>query len=55
MLVNAKGYFEEHLSVGDYYEEGQKTFGEWFGEGAPLLGLAGKVSEILWQGHVAGA
>ena len=24
-LSNAKRYFSEHLSVGDYYQEGQKT------------------------------
>jgi conjugative relaxase-like TrwC/TraI family protein len=43
-LKNAKGYFEEHLSVGDYYAEGQRVQGEWFGEGAALLGLSGKVT-----------
>jgi conjugative relaxase-like TrwC/TraI family protein len=43
-LKNAKGYFEEHLSVGDYYAEGQRVQGEWFGEGAALLGLNGKVT-----------
>jgi len=26
-LSNAKRYFSEHLSVGDYYQEGQKTWG----------------------------
>jgi conjugative relaxase-like TrwC/TraI family protein len=43
-LKNAKGYFEEHLCVGDYYAEGQRVQGEWFGEGAALLGLNGKVT-----------
>jgi conjugative relaxase-like TrwC/TraI family protein len=43
-LKNAKGYFEEHLCVGDYYVEGHRVHGEWFGEGAALLGLNGKVS-----------
>ncbi|MCI0539006.1 MAG: relaxase domain-containing protein [Verrucomicrobiales bacterium] len=42
-LKNAKGYFEEHLCVGDYYDEGQRVSGEWFGEGAKRLGLSGKV------------
>jgi conjugative relaxase-like TrwC/TraI family protein len=42
-LKNAKGYFEEHLSVGDYYDDGQKTSGQWFGEGAEILHLAGRV------------
>ncbi len=43
-LKNAKRYFEEHLAVGDYYEEGQKLAGRWFGIGAWDLGLAGQVS-----------
>jgi conjugative relaxase-like TrwC/TraI family protein len=43
-LKNAKGYFEEHLCVGDYYAEDQRVQGEWFGEGAALLGLSGKVT-----------
>jgi len=42
-LSNAKRYFSEHLSVGDYYQEGQKTWGQWFGLGAETLGLAGQV------------
>ena len=42
-LTNARKYFEEHLSIGDYYDEGQRVSGEWFGHGAERLGLAGKV------------
>ncbi len=42
-LANAKEYFEEHLCVGDYYDEGQRVSGEWQGIGAARLGLAGKV------------
>jgi conjugative relaxase-like TrwC/TraI family protein len=42
-LTNAKSYFEEHLSVGDYYSEGERVGGEWFGKGAELLGLSGAV------------
>lgn len=42
-LTNAKEYFEEHLCVGDYYDEGQRVTGEWFGTGAEHLGLSGKV------------
>jgi hypothetical protein len=42
-LQNAKEYFEEHLCVGDYYNEGQRVAGEWFGLGAKQLGLSGKV------------
>ena len=44
-LRNAKSYFREHLSAGDYYAEGQKVTGEWFGLGAEKLGLAGAVTE----------
>lgn len=42
-LKNAKEYFEEHLAVGDYYDEGQRIAGEWIGLSAERLGLAGKV------------
>jgi conjugative relaxase-like TrwC/TraI family protein len=42
-LKNAQEYFEEHLCVGDYYDEGQRVSGEWQGRGAELLGLSGKV------------
>lgn len=44
-LRNAREYFREHLCVGDYYAEGQKVTGEWFGEGAEKLDLKGKVTE----------
>lgn len=43
-LKNAKGYFEEHLSVGDYYAENERVQGEWLGKGAELLNLAGAVT-----------
>jgi conjugative relaxase-like TrwC/TraI family protein len=42
-LRNAKSYFEEHLSVGDYYSEGERIGGDWFGKGAESLGLGGMV------------
>ena len=42
-LKNAKEYFEEHLCVGDYYNEGEQVTGEWFGQGGERLGLSGKV------------
>ena len=44
-LQNAKEYFREHLCVGDYYAQGQKVTGEWFGLGAEKLGLKGAVKE----------
>lgn len=43
-LANAKTYFSEHLSVGDYYT-GERLGGAWFGAGAKELGLTGKVGE----------
>ena len=42
-LKNAKGYFDQHLCVGDYYDEGQRVSGVWFGAGAERLGLSGNV------------
>ena len=42
-LTNAREYFEEHLCVGDYYDEGQRVAGQWIGAGAEQLGLSGKV------------
>jgi len=42
-LKNAEEYFEEHLAVGDYYDEGQRIAGEWIGLGAERLTLSGKV------------
>lgn len=44
-LSNAQSYFAEHLAVGDYYQEGQKVAGEWFGIGAAALGLSGTMRE----------
>ena len=42
-LKNAEEYFEEHLAVGDYYDEGQRIAGEWIGLGGQRLDLSGKV------------
>ncbi len=44
-LQNAREYFREHLCVGDYYSEGQKIAGDWFGQAAYELGLSGSVTE----------
>jgi conjugative relaxase-like TrwC/TraI family protein len=38
-LSNAKGYFQDHLTVGDYYDQDQKVVGRWHGQGAASLGL----------------
>ncbi len=40
-LKDARQYFKEHLSVGDYYTEGRHVPGHWFGQGAETLGLTG--------------
>ena len=42
-LKHAQEYFEEHLCVGDYYDEGQRVVGQWIGAGAEQLGLTGKI------------
>jgi conjugative relaxase-like TrwC/TraI family protein len=44
-LKNARGYFEEHLCVGDYYAENERIQGQWLGAGASQLGLVGVVRE----------
>jgi conjugative relaxase-like TrwC/TraI family protein len=44
-LANAKSYFQEHLSVGDYYAEQERVQGEWIGAGAVMLGLSGAVKQ----------
>lgn len=44
-LRNAKAYFREHLSAGDYYAQSHTVSGEWFGLGAEKLGLRGVVTE----------
>ena len=44
-LRNAKAYFREHLSAGDYYAQGHTVSGEWFGLAAEKLGLHGIVTE----------
>jgi conjugative relaxase-like TrwC/TraI family protein len=45
-LKHAREYFREHLSVGDYYAEGQKVTGQWLGQGAEMLGLKNPVTEV---------
>jgi len=47
-LVNARQYFREHLSVGDYYSQGLKIAGKWLGHGAAKLGLQGPVDEAAF-------
>ena len=44
-LRNAREYFREHLSSGDYYSADAQVAGEWFGLGTEKLGLSGHVKE----------
>lgn len=41
----AKDYFTESLSRGDYYRTGQETLGRWGGKAAKELGLSGEVKQ----------
>ncbi|HVT83277.1 MAG TPA: MobF family relaxase [Phycisphaerae bacterium] len=47
-LENARQYFREHLTAGDYYSQGQEIAGEWLGLGAEKLGLRGHVDEAAF-------
>ncbi len=43
VMRNGSGYAEKHLERNDYYAEGEKVIGTWFGIGAEKLGLKGPV------------
>jgi hypothetical protein len=45
-LKNAREYFEEHLCVGDYYNEWQRVAGEWIGVGAGRLTMHTETEKI---------
>lgn len=42
-MSNGTGYAKKHLERNDYYAEGERVLGEWFGRGAEQLGLEGQV------------
>ena len=42
-MSDGKGYSARHLEHNDYYAEGERVVGEWFGRGAELLGMSGVV------------
>ncbi len=42
-MSNATGYAMKHLERNDYFAEGEKVVGKWFGRGAEKLGLNGQV------------
>ncbi len=48
--AGAKRYFDDALSRGDYYLEGQELAGSWGGEAAKRLGLEGEVSREAFHG-----
>ena len=41
--LQAKDYFSQELTKGDYYTEGQEIVGKWGGKAAAMLGLSGTV------------
>src|SRR5215831_11937970 len=53
-MSDGKGYGSRHLEHRDYYAEGERVIGRWYGRGAQLLGLEGEVQsrdfESLRQG-----
>src|SRR5215471_18060132 len=53
-MSNGEGYAAKHLAHSDYYAEGERVTGQWFGRGAQLLSLSGDVQykdfEALRQG-----
>ena len=42
-MSNGEGYAAKHLAHSDYYAEGERVTGQWFGRGAALLALSGPV------------
>jgi conjugative relaxase-like TrwC/TraI family protein len=53
-MSDGRGYSARHLEHSDYYAEGERIVGRWFGRGAEMLGLEGSVRredfEALRQG-----
>jgi conjugative relaxase-like TrwC/TraI family protein len=53
-MSDGKGYASRHLEHRDYYAEGERVVGHWYGRGSQLFGLEGEVRskdfESLRQG-----
>jgi len=53
-MSDGAGYSANHLEHNDYYAENESVVGQWFGQGATMLGLNGVVRhedfEALRQG-----
>ncbi len=48
-ITNGGTYLKRHLTANDYYAEGEKVEGEWFGQGAKRLGLEGAVDAETFE------
>jgi len=48
-VTKASDYNTRHLSHNDYYEEGCRVEGYWFGEGTESLGLSGAKDQDHWK------
>ena len=48
-ITNGGTYLKRHLTANDYYAEGEKVEGEWFGKGAEKLGLQGTVDAETFE------
>jgi conjugative relaxase-like TrwC/TraI family protein len=49
VMRNGTGYAKKHLERNDYYAEGEKVTGQWFGKGAEKLGLEGQVEHEQFE------
>jgi conjugative relaxase-like TrwC/TraI family protein len=43
-MADGKGYAARHLEHSDYYAEGERVTGQWYGRAAGMLGLRGAVA-----------
>lgn len=48
-ITNGGTYLKRHLTANDYYAEGEKVEGEWFGKGSEKLGLQGAVDAETFE------
>jgi conjugative relaxase-like TrwC/TraI family protein len=48
-MTGGAGYAQRHLEHSDYYDEHRRVQGEWYGQGAELLGLRGEVTREQFE------
>lgn len=48
-MSRGTGYAQKYLEQTDYYAEGEKVKGQWFGKGAEKLGLSGEVQHAHFE------